>query len=38
MQKFDAVGTGLKARSLEEAAAEYVRVLENGLQKYGDLQ
>ena len=38
MTKFDAVGTGLKARSLEQAAADYVAVLKAGLEKYGDLQ
>lgn len=38
MTKFDAVGTGIKARSLEQAAADYVAVLNAGLEKYGDLQ
>ena len=38
MKKFDAVGTGIKARPLEDAVAAYVKVLDAGLEKYGDLQ
>lgn len=38
MRKFDAVGTGVKAGTLEDSVADYVSVLRAGLDKYGELQ